>query len=73
MYYKKKKKCPVSNVMQLKKNVLFAFTGVVEKEIFKTTEIKSNQNITSWWSHLKVVCVYVSHSFVSNSFRPHGL
>ena len=47
MYYKKKKKCPVSNVMQLKKNVLFAFTGVVEKEIFKTTEIKSNQNITS--------------------------
>ena len=31
----------------VKKNVLFAFTGVGEKEIFKTTQIKSNQNITS--------------------------
>ena len=30
---------------------------MVEKEIFKTTQIKSNQNITSWWSHVKVVCV----------------
>lgn len=33
MYYKKKKKRPVSNVMQLKK-MYFAFTGVVQKEIF---------------------------------------
>ena len=32
----------------VKKNVLFAFTGVVQKEIFfKTIQIKSNQNITS--------------------------
>lgn len=43
---KRRKKCPVPNVMQLK-NVLFASTGVVEKESLKTILIKSNYYMTS--------------------------
>lgn len=44
--YHKKKKCPAPNVIQLK-NVLFASTGVVQKESFKTILIKPNQCMTS--------------------------
>lgn len=52
MYHKRKKKCPLSNVIQLK-NVLFAFTGVVEKQSFKTIQIKSNQHMTSLMKSFK--------------------
>lgn len=44
MYHKKKKKCPVPNVAQLK-NVLFASTEVVENSAIIVT--KCDQYMTS--------------------------
>lgn len=54
MYHKMKKKMPSSKCYTVKKNVLFASTGVLEKGSLKTILLNPINLWHLWLSHLKV-------------------